>query len=170
MKTIRSICMQIFGLSQEDAKTIQRIWFFLPPPLFTFLTLENPGTRPAGWALFAVLLVISFWDGLHGWEWGKKWLWGIALYSVIVAAALFLVGNQKIAEFLSSLPFLEFLSPLLFLLAFPLLWPATLTKASDHLFHSESDIAIVLSFWGLWLLLLAAYSIGAFLKGRNRSV
>ena len=161
MKAIKSVCLLIFGLSQEDARAIQRIWFFWLPPLFTFLTLENPGIRPAGWALFAVPLAVSFWNGFHGWKWGKKWLWGIALYSVVVAGMLFLVGNLGVAQFLS---------PLALLLAFPLLWPSTLTKTAGYLFHSESAVAIVFSFWGLWFLLLAAYSIGAFLKGKDHSV
>ena len=161
MKAIRSICLLIFGLSQKDARAIQRVWFFWLPPLSAFLTLENSGARAAGWVLFAVLLVISFWNGLHGWAWGKKWLFGIALYSVIILGILFLVGNLGIAEFLS---------PLLLLLAFPLLWPSTLTKASDQLFHGGASISIALSFWGLWLVLLAAYFTGAFLKGKSRSV
>ena len=155
MKVIKSVCLLIFGLTQEDPRAIQRIWFFWLPPLSAFLIAENPGTRPAGWMLFAVLLVISFWNGFHGWMWGRKWLLGIALYAAVVVGMLFLVGNLGIAGFLST--------PLL-LLAFPLLWPSTLTKASDHLFHGGFSVAIVISFCGLWLLLLAAYSLGAFLK------
>ncbi len=161
MKVIKSICLLIFGLSQKDARSIQRIWFFWLPPLSAFLIAENPGLRPAGWMLFAVMLALSFWNGFHGWGWGKKWLWGIALYSIIVVGMLFLVGNLEIAGFLS---------PLLLLLAFPLLWPSTLTKASHQLFHGGTSISIALSFWGLWLVLLAAYSAGAFLKGKSRSI
>ena len=158
MKDIKSICLLIFGLSQKDARAIQRIWFFWLPPFSTFLILENSKTYIAGWVLFAILVMISFWNGFHGWKWGKKWLWGIALYFIIIVGMLYLVGNLGVVEFLS---------PLLLLLAFPLLWPATLTKTSSFLFHSELGVVILLSFWGLWFLLLIAYCTGSFLKDRS---